>query len=127
MKDSTIESINKDITKFIQNIALYEDEFTEEAPGVWMGILASISTLSKVTVFLDNVRHAEVKEDLDFYNQLREVNGLPPADTLPQKLLKDRDVDLGKYPSPWALPKNLYGTEEGSPSRNSGQRNQGTV
>ena len=121
MKDSTIESINKDITKFIQSIALYEDEFTEEAPGVWMGILASISTLSKVTVFLDNVRHAEIKEDLDFYNQLREVNGLPP------KLLKDRDVDLGKYPSPWALPKNLYGTEEGSPSRNSGQRNQGTV
>ena len=97
MKDSTIESINKDITKFIQNIALYEDDFVQESPGVWMGILASISTLSKVTVFLDDVRKKETKADLDFYNQIRVANGLSPTNVLPPSMLKDRDVDIGKY------------------------------
>ena len=124
MKDSTIESINKDITKFIQNIALYEDDFAQESPGVWMGILASISTLSKVTVFLDNVRKKEMKADLDFYNQIREANGLSPTNFLPPSMLKDRDVDISKYRSPWSFPQSVYGTEEDTPSHSSSQHTQ---
>ena len=124
MKDSTIESLNKEITKFIQGIAKYENAFAEEAPGIWMGILASISTLSKATVFLDSVRKNEMKADLDFYNQMREANGLSPTGVLPPNMLKDRDVDSGKYRSPWSLPQSAYGTEEDNPSHNSSPHSQ---
>ena len=108
MKDSTIESINKDITKFIQNIALYEDDFAQESPGVWMGILASISTLSKVTVFLDNVRKKEMKADLDFYNQIREANGLSPTNVLPPWMLTLASiVHLGRFHSLFTALKKI--------------------
>ena len=125
MKDSTIESLNKEITKFIQGIAKYENDFAEESPGVWMGILASISTLSKATVFLENVRKNEMKADLEFYNRMREANGLGSVDVLPPNMLKDRDVDIGKYRSPWSLPQSAYGTEEDSPSHSSSSHSQG--
>jgi len=125
MKDSTIESLNKEITKFIQGIAKYENDFAEESPGVWMGILASISTLSKATVFLENVRKNEMKADLEFYNRMREANGLGSVDVLPSNMLKDRDVDIGKYRSPWSLPQSAYGTEEDSPSHSSSSHSQG--
>lgn len=124
MKDSTIECINKEITKFIQGIAKYENDFAEEAPGIWMGILASISTLSKATVFLDSVRKKEMKADLDFYNKFREANGLKPVDILPPGMLKDRDVDIGKYRSPWSLPQSAYDIEEDTPSHTYSPHNQ---
>lgn len=124
MKDLTIENLNNDITKFIQRIAKYEDDFAKEAPGIWVGILASISTLSKATVFLDNVRKNEMKADLDFYNKFREANGLNPVDILPPGMLKDRDVDICKYRSPWSLPQSAYGTEEDNPSHTFSPHNQ---
>lgn len=121
MKDSTIENLNKDITKFIQEIAKYENDFVNEAPGIWMGILASVSTLSKAAVFLDGVRKKEMDLDLEAFNRLREANGLRPAKSLPQNMLKDRDIDIGKYRSPWSLPQSAYGTEADSLSRTSSQ------
>ena len=121
MKDSTIENLNKDITKFIQEIAKYENDFVNEAPGIWMGILASVSTLSKAAVFLDGVRKKEMNLDLEAFNRLREANGLRPVKSLPPNMLKDRDIDIGKYRSPWSLPQSAYGTEADSPSRTSSQ------
>lgn len=121
MKDSTIENLNKGITKFIQEIAKYENDFVNEAPGIWMGILASVSTLSKAAVFLDGVRKKEMDLDLEAFNRLREANGLRPAKSLPPNMLKDRDIDIGKYRSPWSLPQSAYGTEADNLSRTSSQ------
>ena len=121
MKDSTIENLNKDITKFIQEIAKYENDFVNEAPGIWMGILASVSTLSKAAVFLDGVRKTEMNSDLEAFNRLREANGLRPVKSLSPNMLKDRDVDIGKYRSPWSLPQSAYGTEADNLSRTSSQ------
>ena len=121
MKDSTIENLNRDITKFIQKIAKYEGDFVNEAPGIWMGILASVSTLSKAAVFLDGVRKKEMDLDLEAFNRLREANGLRPAKSLPSNMLKDRDIDIGKYRSPWSLPQSAYGTEADNLSRTSSQ------
>ena len=123
MKDSTIENLNRDITKFIQKIAKYEGDFVNEAPGIWMGILASVSTLSKAAVFLDGVRKKEMDLDLEAFNRLREANGLRPAKSLPSNMLKDRDIDIGKYRSPWSLPQSAYGTEADNLSRTSSQHN----
>lgn len=124
MKDLTIENLNNDIIKFIQCISKYEDDFAKESPGTWVGILASISTLSKVTVFLDGVRKNEMKADLELYNQIREANGLRPADVLPPSILKRRDVDIGKYRSPWSLPQSVYDIEEDTPSHTYSPHNQ---
>ena len=103
LKDRDIESFNYEITKFIQNVAIYEEDFINEAPEVWIGILSAISNLSKAMVFLDNVRKNEVKEDLDFYNKMRMLNGLPETDHLPANMTKNNDIDLGKYRAPWQI------------------------
>ena len=86
-----------------------------------MGILASVSTLSKAAVFLDGVRKKEMDLDLEAFNRLREANGLRPVKSLPPNMLKDRDVDISKYRSPWSLPQSAYGTEADNLSRTSSQ------
>lgn len=99
-----INGINREITKFIQNIAEYEDSIVKSSVDVWMGILASLSTLTKVSVYFEDVKAMETKEELDFFNNLREANGKKKVDTLPDNLVKfisKNEIDLKKYPVTW--------------------------
>lgn len=101
MKTSEISSVNSTITKFIVDMAVYEELFLKEAPDVWEAILMSMSTLSNVSTFLESVKYHEAEEDLAFFNKLLEVNNLPKLSGLKlEKFLnKERDINLERYKS----------------------------
>ena len=89
MKEKDIDYINKTICKFIQDISICQDDMIEEAPVMWKAMLMSLSTLSNVSMALENAKGQESQEELDLYNQFLEANGLPKRDRLPDKFYKD--------------------------------------
>lgn len=96
MKATKIDEINTKITKFIKDMSQYEGEVTKEARDIWEAILLSMSNLSNVSVFLEAAKNYELKEDLDFYNKLAEINHVQPKKVLPPKMY-DIDIDLSKF------------------------------
>jgi hypothetical protein len=99
VKTSDITELNDTISKFIVQMASYEEKFLKEAPDVWEPILVSLSTLSDVSRFLDSVKMDSAKMDVDLYNKILLANNRGPlrGEKLRRVVDKDREVDFSRY------------------------------
>lgn len=94
MKSKDVDYFVNTIVGFIQDMALFEDDLTKEAPKLWAVTLPNLIRLSNIATILDNAKASTYSDDLNFYNKLRVLNGLKPEDSLPDFLNTDKDIDV---------------------------------
>lgn len=94
-----------EISRLLDNDLMeYQDLLLEEYQELWEEIVAMEYPFLKLLDYLENIKAAETKKELDCLNSLRTTNGLKKLSNLPKNLeklhLKD-NVDLKKYSITW--------------------------